>query len=143
MAAAVERMQADSKAQQRTLRGFQEKLATYEAHALLARAVPSGDQVVLVEALDGWDAQGLKAIAVTAAAARPNAVVALFATTTPALVVIARGSTATTDAGALLKGLVANFGGKGGGKPDLAQGGGLAGSLAQFRGAIESSLSGD
>ncbi len=128
MAAAVERMQVDSKAQQRTLRGFQEQLAIHEAHALLEKAMPSGDQVVLVEALEGWDAQGLKAIAAAAVAEKPNAVVALFTTTTPALVVIARGSTATTDAGALLKSLVAQFGGKGGGKADLAQGGGLAGS---------------
>jgi len=94
--------------------------------------VRSGDQFILVEALEGWDAQGLKAIAVAAAAEQPNAVVALFSTTTPALAVVARGREATTDAGALLKGLVAQFGGKGGGKPDLAQGGGLAGSPAQL-----------
>ena len=140
MAAAVERMQADSKAQQRTLRGFQEKLATHEAHGLLAKATPSGDQLVVVEALDGWDAQGLKAIAVAAAAAKPNAVVALFTTTSPALAVIARGSAATADAGAMLKALVAQFGGKGGGKPDLAQGGGLLGSPAQLTAAIHALL---
>jgi len=132
MAAAVERMQGDSKAQQRTLRGFQEKLATHEAHALLGKI---GDRAVIVEALDGWDAQGLKAIAVAAAAAEPNAVVALFSTTTPALVVIARGHAATADAGAMLKALVAQFGGKGGGKPDLAQGGGLVASPAELKAA--------
>ena len=131
MAAAVERMQGDSKAQQRTLRGFQEKLATHEAHTLLEKAVPSGDHSVVIEALEGWDAQGLKAIAVAAAAERPNAVVALFTMTAPALVVIARGASATADAGAVLKGLLAKFGGKGGGKPDLAQGGGLMGSSAE------------
>jgi alanyl-tRNA synthetase len=49
----------------------------------------------------------------------------LFTTTTPALVVIARGQSATIDANAVLKQLTAKFGGKGGGKPDLAQGGGL------------------
>ncbi len=132
MAAAVERMQGESKAQQRALRGFQEKLAVHEAHALLEKAAPAGNQLVLIEALDGWDAQGLKAIAVAAAAEKPNAVVALFTTTTPALVVIARGSAATADAGATLKALVAQFGGKGGGKPDLAQGGGLMASPAQL-----------
>ena len=140
MAAAVERMQADSKAQQRTLRGFQEQLATHEAHALLEKAVVSGSQLVVVEALDGWDAQGLKSIAVAAAAAKPNAVVVLFTTTAPALVVIARGSAATTDAGALLKGLVAQFGGKGGGKPDLAQGGGLMGAFAQLTASTRAQL---
>ena len=132
MAAAVERMQADSKAQQRTLRGFQEKLATHEAHSLVATAVPIGGQLAVIAALEGWDAQGLKAIAVAAAAENPNAVVVLFTTTVPALVVIARGGAAPADAAAMLKALVAQFGGKGGGKPDLAQGGGLAGATAQL-----------
>ena len=36
------------------------------------------------------------------------------------------------DAAAVLKALVARFGGKGGGKPDLAQGGGLTGSLGEI-----------
>jgi len=137
MAAAVERMQADSKAQQRTLRGFQEKLAIHEAHALLEQA---GEQAAIIEALEGWDAQGLKAIAVAAAAEKPNAVVVLFTTTSPALVVIARGTAATADAGAMLKSLVAQFGGKGGGKPDLAQGGGLAGSSVDLKAAIDALL---
>ena len=48
----------------------------------------------IVEALEGWDAQGLKAIAAAATAAQPAAVVVLFTTTTPALVVIARGANA-------------------------------------------------
>ncbi len=140
MAAAVERMQGDSKAQQRTLRRFQEQLAVHEAHALLVKAVPSGDHVVLIEALDGWDAQGLKAISVAAVAANPNAVAVLFTTTTPALVVIARGSAATTDAGALLQSLVAQFGGKGGGKPDLAQGGGLVAPAERLIAAVRALL---
>lgn len=133
MAAVVERMQGESKAQQRTLRGFQEKLAIHEAHALLEKA---WGQSVIIAALEGWDAQGLKAIAIAAVAETPNLVVALFTATTPALVVIARGTAATADAGAMLKSLVAQFGGKGGGKPDLAQGGGLNGTMAQFQDAL-------
>lgn len=134
MAAVVERMQGESKAQQRTLRGFQEKLAIHEAHALLEKA---WGQSVIIAALEGWDAQGLKAIAVAVVAETPNLVVALFTATTPALVVIARGTAATADAGAMLKSLVAQFGGKGGGKPDLAQGGGLNGTMAQFQDALQ------
>ena len=120
MAASIERMQDEAKGLTRTIRGFQEKLAAHEAAALLARG-----SKVIVEAIDGWDAQGLKQIAVAATAADPAAVVALFTTTTPALVVIARGADAAVDAGAVLKQLAAKFGGKGGGKPDLAQGGGF------------------
>jgi alanyl-tRNA synthetase len=135
MAASLERMQDEGKAVLRTLRGFQEKLAAHEAHALLAKG-----SSVIVEALDGWDAQGLKGIAAAATAAQPDAVVALFTTTSPALVVIARGSQSSVDAGAILKQLAAMFGGKGGGKPDLAQGGGLTGSPAQLTEAVRAFL---
>jgi len=141
MAGVVERMQHDSKSQQRTLRAFQEKLATHEAQALLQKAAPSGHQVIVVDALEGWDAQGLKSIAVAAVAERANAVVALLTTATPALVVIARGATATIDAAALLRDMVEKFGGKGGGRPDLAQGGGLNCSPAEFKQALDAFLS--
>ena len=125
MAASIERMQDDAKAAQRHIRGFQEKLAAHEAQALVGRARRVGETLVIAESLDGWDPQGLKAIAVAATAAQPDALVALFTSTTPAQVVIARGSNAKVDASALLKQLTAKYGGKGGGKPDLAQGGGL------------------
>lgn len=126
MAASLERIQDDAKAAQRRLRGFQEQLAGHEAAALLA----AGD--VVVESIEGWDAQGIKAIAAAAVTANPDAIVVLFTASAPAQVVIARGANATVDAGALLKQLAAKFGGKGGGKPDLAQGGGLNASGADL-----------
>jgi alanyl-tRNA synthetase len=128
MPASLERMQEDAKASQRTLRQFQEKLATHEANTLLGRGA------VIVEAIEGWDAQGIKSIAAAATMANPGAIVVLFTTSVPAQVVIARGANASVDAGALLKQLAAKFGGKGGGKPDLAQGGGLNGSSAELIG---------
>ena len=126
MAASIGRMQDDSKSFQRAIRGFQEKLAAQEASTLLAKGN------LIVEAIDGWDAQGIKSIATAAAAANSTAVLILFTTATPAQVVIARGASANVDAGALLKQLAARFGGKGGGKPDLAQGGGLNASSAEL-----------
>ena len=120
MAASIERLQEDVKAAQRNIRGFQEKLASHEAKSLLAKGSP------VVEAIEGWDAQGIKSIAAAITAADPNAAVALFTTSSPAQVVIARGSASNIDAGVVLKQLAGKFGGKGGGKPDLAQGGGLA-----------------
>jgi alanyl-tRNA synthetase len=132
MAASIERMQEEAKALQRTIRGFQEEVAAHEASALLAKGH------LIIEAIDGWDAQGLKAIAAAATAAQPTAVVALFTTTTPAQVVVARGANATTDASAVIKQLAAKFGGKGGGKPDLAQGGGLNATSADLISATRS-----
>jgi alanyl-tRNA synthetase len=54
--------------------------------------------------------------------------VALFSRATPALAVIARGGAVTIDAPTVLKQLTTKYGGKGGGKPELAQGGGLSAS---------------
>lgn len=132
MAASIARMQEDARESQRTLRAFQEKLATHEATSLLAKGP------VVVEAVDGWDAQGIKSIAAFAAAANPEAVIVLFTAAMPAQVVVARGTSAKVDAGAVLKQLAAKFGGKGGGKPDLAQGGGLNASGADLISAARS-----
>ena len=96
---------------------------------------------MIAEAIEGWDAQDLKAMAVAAAAIDPAAAIALFTTTTPALAVIAKGPHGGIDAGAVLKALVAKFGGKGGGKPDLAQGGGLSGTTVELTTAARSLLS--
>jgi alanyl-tRNA synthetase len=132
LAAGVERLQSESKTLQRTIRGLQEQLATHKAAELVARGERVGDRVVIVEALDGWDAAGLKALAAAAVAQEPRAAIALFSTSSPALVVVARGNAAFIDAAAVLKSLVATFGGKGGGKADLAQGGGLGASVDQL-----------
>ena len=136
MAASIDRMQEDAKALQRSLRAVQEKLAVHEASGLLAKGN------VIVESLDGWDAPGIKSIATAAAAVNPQAVVVLFTTSTPAQVVIARGADAGVDAGALLKQLAAKFGGKGGGKPDLAQGGGFTGNASDLIAAARESIAG-
>jgi alanyl-tRNA synthetase len=122
---AIERLQNEARQAQRTIRGLHEQLAVHEARALVARGDRLSDRVVIVETLEGWEAPGLKALAVAATAMAPTAAVALFNRTTPALVVVARGAHTQIDATSILKALVARFGGKGGGKPDLAQGGGL------------------
>ena len=127
MAPAIERMQEEAKAVQRSVRGFQEKLAIHEAQALLARG-----GTLIAEVIEGWDAQGLKAIAVAVTAAQPDVVIALFTSATPAQAVVARGANSSVDAAALLKQLTAKFGGKGGGKADLAQGGGLGAPASEL-----------
>jgi len=127
--AAIERAQAESKDLRRVIKGLQEKLAGHEAEALAGRAREAGGRRQVVEAVEGWDAGGLKVLAL-AVAARPGHVVALFSTTGPALVVIARAPDVPVDAAAALRALIQRFGGKGGGKADLAQGGGLNGEIS-------------
>jgi alanyl-tRNA synthetase len=140
---AIERMQSESKELRRTIKTLQEALASHEAARLLGGAPVIAGVRVLVQALDGWDAGGLKTIA-SAATAGDRAVVALFSAAPPILAVVARSKGAPVDAQAVLGDLVRLFGGRGGGKPDLAQGGGLTATADQIvaaaRAVIEAQL---
>ena len=84
---------------------------------------------------------GLKAIA-SQITARTNAVVALFSTSAPIAVVVARAPGQTLDSSRVLRLLMDRFGGRGGGKPELAQGGGLAGELNAMMSAARELLGG-
>jgi alanyl-tRNA synthetase len=124
LASAIERLQSDGKELRKTIGRLQEALAMHEAARLLAAATPSGGLRVVIEVVDGWDAQGLKAIA-TALSASPRVAAVLISSATPAIVVVACTADATVDANTILRQLIGRFGGRGGGKRDLAQGGGL------------------
>ena len=126
--AAIERMQGDSRDLRRQLKDLQTRLAGHEAGALVDGAEPAGSMRVVVAALDGWDANGLKTIA-AAIAARPGHAALLLGPPLPAAIVVARASDLTLDSAAVLKQLTTQFGGKGGGRPELAQGGGLQGDV--------------
>ena len=129
--AAVERMQAEAKELRRSMKKLQESLAAHEAARLAAP--------VVIEAIDGWDANGLKVIA-TEITSRTSAVVALFSSSPPFAAVVARSPDRTVDASAALRALTQRFGGRGGGKPDLAQGGGLFGNLEEILSAARELL---
>ena len=125
--AGIERLQGDAKETHRQLKALQSRLAAFEGAALADRAEPRGGLRVVVAALEGWDQNGLKAIA-SAIAGRPAHVAALFSVPPPSGVVITRAPDAEVDCGAALKKLIERFGGKGGGRAELAQGGGLQGA---------------
>jgi alanyl-tRNA synthetase len=125
--AAIERLQTDNKDARRREKALQERLAQHEATAMAARAVTLAGASVVLEALEGWDANGLKTIA-AAIAARPGHAAILVSGPAPLALAIARAGDVTLDAAGILKALTAKFGGKGGGRPELAQAGGLQGS---------------
>jgi alanyl-tRNA synthetase len=129
--AGIDRIQADARDSRRRLKDFQSRLASFEASALAGRAELHGASRVVVEALEGWDANGLKAIA-AAISSRPGHVAVLLGVPPPSAIVIARAPDAAVDCAATLKALTDRFGGKGGGRSDLAQGGGLQGSAEDF-----------
>jgi alanyl-tRNA synthetase len=122
--AAIERLQADGKELRKQIKDFQSKLAGQEADALADGAVAAGDVRLVAASIAGWDAAGLKLIAARIVE-RPGHVVVLIGEPAPAAIVVARSAGLPHDAGALLRQLVQRHGGKGGGRPELAQGGGI------------------
>jgi alanyl-tRNA synthetase len=139
--AAIERLQSDNKDARRRISDLQERLALREAAALVARASVSGESSIVLAALDGWDANGLNTIASTIAQ-QPRHAAILAAGPPPSVVVVARAADVPIDAATIVRALTARFGGKGGGRPELAQGGGLSASadevIAAARGRLES-----
>jgi len=123
MPAAIERTLAEAKEAKRRIKDLQLQLAGHQADALAAGAAESR---IVVRALDGWDQNGLKAVAM-AICERPGFTAVLIGGSSPSPVVIARGEGSMHDSAVLLRRLIEKFGGKGGGRPDLAQGGGLQG----------------
>jgi alanyl-tRNA synthetase len=133
--AGIERLQVEAKESKRQIKDLQSRLAVHEAAGLAA----SAQEGIVVAALDGWDQAALKNIA-SAVAARPGFVAGLLGGPAPFAVVIARSTDRATDCGAVLKQLAGRFGGKGGGRPELAQGGGLQGDAAEISDYLRSLL---
>jgi alanyl-tRNA synthetase len=144
----IERLQADAKDHKRALSALHGDLARYHAEELAASAAtvrlsalrpadgkadttgagkPDDHDVRLVARAVDADANGLKTLA-AAIVARPGYLVVLVSAATPALVVVARSADVGVPAQQLLASLIARFGGRGGGRPELAQGGGLVAS---------------
>jgi alanyl-tRNA synthetase len=132
LAAAVEKLQAEGKTLQKVIRGQQELIAGHEAQRLVQRAETVGARRVIVDALEGWDAAGLKTLATTATAQAPALALALFSRHEPFVAVVAAGAAAGVDSSAVVKSLAATFGGRGGGRREMAQGGGFGAPLDEL-----------
>jgi alanyl-tRNA synthetase len=122
VAATIERLQGDVKDFGRTIRRLQDEAATGRAARLRAEATTIGGRLSVLRHEPGLDATGLKTLA-SAVVGEPGAVVMLVGDGTPAPVVIARSGDVDFDAAGWLKQAAATLGGRGGGRPELAQGG--------------------
>jgi alanyl-tRNA synthetase len=124
---AIEKLQLASKTQQKAQEALRERMAVHEAAALTAKGQKIGGLTLVAEALSGWDASGLKTLA-SAIVSNPGTSAVLVSTESPLLVVVARSQDLAIDSGAVLTKLITRFGGKGGGRGTMAQGGGLSGT---------------
>ncbi len=122
--AAVERLQTEGKDLRKQVKDFQGKLAAQEGDALAEASTAVGAVRLAAAALPGWDAGGLKTIA-SRIVERPGHAAVLVGGPPSTPIVVARAGDVPLDSGVLLRKLVERHGGKGGGRPELAQGGGM------------------
>ena len=120
--AAIERFQAEGRANQKALRQLRETVAANEAGSLAAAAEDIGVFRRVIATREGWDLAALKTLA-TAIVAHRGCVAVVIGDDTPVPVVAARSEDVTFDAGAWIKQITSALGGRGGGRPELAQGG--------------------
>jgi alanyl-tRNA synthetase len=122
----IERLQGEAKDQKRASAALEGELARFRAAELAAAAEPTPAGRLVLRALDS-DAGGLKSVA-AAIVSEPGFVAVLLSTSSPSLLVVARSADVSVAAQKVVAGLLGKFGGRGGGRPELAQAGGLTGT---------------
>ena len=130
LADAIEKTQFEKNEQKRTSRALQRRLSNCEAAALIERAEKINGTNSVIAIVENGDHLWMKDVAVAVVKKHCFAVV-LLSETVPNSVVIARSSDVAIDASRVLRDLISRFGGRGGGKPELAQGGGLTGTMTE------------
>jgi alanyl-tRNA synthetase len=121
--AAIERLQAEAKDQKRALTAADTELARFRAEELAQTPETTSAGKLVMRAIDS-EAGVLKSLAM-AIASRNGFIVVLVSTARPLLIVIARSADVDVSAQHVVAELTKQFGGRGGGKPELAQAGGL------------------
>jgi alanyl-tRNA synthetase len=134
---AVVRLQNDYKAAVQTLKTTASQLIEYEAERLLQNALTVNGMRLIRQAFDQRDPAEVRLLASKLTQAADTA--ALLGTSgDKANLVFARGTGVSIDMNLLLKVALAALGnGRGGGQPNMAQGGGVPATLAQVQAALE------
>ncbi len=121
--AAIERLLEEGREHRRARSLLNLELTGFRADRLASTAEITAQGHLVLASVDA-DANVLKALA-SSLALRPGFLTVLISASRPVNVVVARASDLDLSARDLLVSLASTFGGRGGGKPDLAQGGGL------------------
>jgi alanyl-tRNA synthetase len=118
----IERLRQDLRRAAKARTALDGELAAFRAAAWRAEAEAIGPHRVVIRVDAEADATALKGMA-QALIASPGLIVCLVGGGAPAPVVLARSADVDFDASELLRAVAAEFGGRGGGRADLAQGG--------------------
>ncbi|MDO4451022.1 MAG: alanine--tRNA ligase [Moraxella sp.] len=125
-----------------------QKLASFEAKALMDKVTDVAGVPVLIAKVEGVDSKGLRSLADDVKSKLHNGVAVLASVSDGKIALTAsvgKDLTAKVKAGDIIKSLCESLDGKGGGKPDFAQGGaskvdGLDKALADLQGELASKL---
>jgi alanyl-tRNA synthetase len=123
LSSAIGRLQAEAREQRRAMTALQTALGRYRADELAASAEATAAGPAVLSVVDA-DAGVLKTLA-TAIVSRGGLLAVLVSKAAPALVVVCSSAETGAASNEILAMLVAKFGGRGGGRRDLAQAGGL------------------
>ena len=122
----VEALSATASSLQKHIEQLNQKLASLQAAELLGQVQDIAGRQTLITTVEGMDAKSLRTLHDGVKSKLDNAVIVLAAVEgdkVSLLASVAKDFTAFIKAGDIIKHLATELGGKGGGKPDLAQGG--------------------
>jgi len=129
--AALERTLEQNRALQRRIDALTEQLLQVEARELWQSARAVGDYALVVQTCMDKTPDEAKTL-VSLLQTHPHAVILLSTTTDTKLTLFfARGDDVPLHMGDVLRDVLGTFGGKGGGRPEFAQGGGVPGGDAE------------
>lgn len=120
---AIERMRDEARARERRIADQGVELVAYRAAAWRAAAETIGSCRSVLRADPAADGQVVKALAQAIVAGQTGLVAVIVGGGSPAPVAAARSDGAAFDAGSFMRALTSALGGRGGGRPELAQGG--------------------
>ena len=122
----VEALSATASSLQKHIEQLNQKLASFQAAELLSQVQQIAGRTTLITTVQNMDAKSLRNLHDGVKSKLDNAVIVLAGVEDDKVSLIAsvaKDFTATLKAGDIIKHLANELGGKGGGKPDLAQGG--------------------
>ena len=134
----VARLQEQTRTLQSELKSVREQLATYEAAALLRDAAAHGTYRLVARAF-ARSADEVRLLA-QKLAAEAGVIALLGATGEKAQLIFARSEDVALDVVPLLKQALEVIGARGGGRPNLAQGGGVPADLEKVQAAINAAV---
>ncbi|USZ15020.1 alanine--tRNA ligase [Moraxella sp. FZFQ2102] len=131
---------------EKQLEQLNQKLASLQAVSLIDQAVSIGDYKVLVAKVAGIDGKSIRGLTDTLKSRLTNGIIVIVGETDDLAITasVAKGAQDKVKAGDIIRHLASELGGKGGGKPDYAQGGApKSDKLATVLEALQTKLTAD